>query len=155
MCAAMQCVRVATTEWQGRSDDAVSTFRSLFAAGERTRARELLRSGLHLKEVPTAIVRLGCYSDPSWVNYQYIAAAQARLGVAADLWYFILASHALKRLRACTKPTLSKGRSLRYACHGPSPTAAGGSGWSGIGHIRRPRTRWPMSGASYVLPRPA
>jgi hypothetical protein len=87
VCAAMQCVRVATTEWQGRSDDAVSTFGSLFAAGERTRARELLRSGLHLKEVPTAIVRLGCYSDPSWVNYQYMSAAtlERALELAADL----------------------------------------------------------------------
>ena len=87
VCTAMQCVRVATTEWQGRSDDAVAMFRSTFAAGERARARELLRSGLHLKEVPTAIVRLGCYSDPSWVNYQYMSATTlARaLELAADL----------------------------------------------------------------------
>lgn len=87
VCAAMQCVRVATTEWHVRSDDAIAMFRSTFAAGERARARELLRSGLHLKEVPTAIVRLGCYSDPSWVNYQYMSATtlERALELAADL----------------------------------------------------------------------
>ena len=87
VCAAMQCVRVATTEWRERSDDAVAMFRSTFAPGERARARELLRSGLHLKEVPTAIVRLGCYSDPSWVNYQYMSATtlERALELAADL----------------------------------------------------------------------
>ena len=73
VCAGMQCVRVATAEWQGRSDDAVAMFRSTFATGERARARELLRSGLHLKEVPTAIVQLGCYTDPNWVNYRYVS----------------------------------------------------------------------------------
>ena len=86
-CAAMQCVRALATEWRGRSDDAAATFRATFAAGERARARELLRSGLHLKEVPTAIVRLGCYSDPSWVNYQYMSATtlERALELAADL----------------------------------------------------------------------
>ena len=76
-----------STEWRGRSDDAAATFRATFAAGERARARELLRSGLHLKEVPTAIVRLGCYSDPSWVNYQYMSATtlERALELAADL----------------------------------------------------------------------
>lgn len=87
VCAAMQCVRVATAEWKGRSDDAVAMFRSTFTDGERARARDLLRSGLHLKEVPTAIVRLGCYSDPSWVNYQYMSATtlERALELAADL----------------------------------------------------------------------
>ena len=87
VCAAMQCVRVVTTEWRGRSNEAATMFRSTFATGERVRARELLRSGLHLKEVPTAIVRLGCYSDPSWVNYQYMSAAtlERALELAADL----------------------------------------------------------------------
>jgi hypothetical protein len=73
VCAAMQCVCATVAEGRRRSRDAATTFRSTFAAGERARARELLRSGLHLKEMPTAIVRLGCYSDPSWVNHQYIS----------------------------------------------------------------------------------
>lgn len=87
VCASMQCVRVATTEWLGRSGDSTAMFRSTFADGERARARDLLRSGLHLKEVPTAIVRLGCYSDPGWVNYQYMSATtlERTLELAADL----------------------------------------------------------------------
>ena len=31
------------------------------------------RGGQNLKEVPANIVALGCYADPSWVNYEYIA----------------------------------------------------------------------------------
>lgn len=74
VCAALQCVRVVDAESAWRSDTcALAALDALFSAPERARARELVRGGLHLKEVPANIVALGCYADPSWINYEYIA----------------------------------------------------------------------------------
>ena len=74
VCAALQCVSVVDAERDGRSDAcALAGLDALFSASERERARELVRGGLHLKKVPAKIVALGCYADPTWVNYKYIA----------------------------------------------------------------------------------
>lgn len=74
VCAALQCVRVVDAERHGCSDVcALAGLDALFSASERARARELIRGGLHLKEVPASIVALGCYADPSWINHEYIA----------------------------------------------------------------------------------
>jgi hypothetical protein len=74
VCAALQCVRVVDAERYGRSYAcALAALDALFSASERARARELVRGGLHLKEVPANIVALGCYADPGWINYECIA----------------------------------------------------------------------------------
>ncbi|MBD40235.1 MAG: hypothetical protein CMB11_07670 [Euryarchaeota archaeon] len=74
VCAALQGVRVVEAERYGRSDAcALAALDAVFLAPERARARELVRGGLHLKEVPAKIVSLGCYADPGWINYEYIA----------------------------------------------------------------------------------
>ncbi len=79
VCAAVQCVRAVRGEREGDLAD--------FPKPELVRARELIRSALHLKEVPASIVALGCYVDPSWVNYGYMCAATLKraLELAVDL----------------------------------------------------------------------
>ena len=49
-----------------------------FSWHRNARARELVRGGLHLREVPAKIVALGCYADPGWINYEYMAPAPSR-----------------------------------------------------------------------------
>mgnify|MGYP001231867531 FL=1 len=86
VCAALQCVRVVDAERYGRSDAcALAALDALFSVSERARARELVRGGLHLKEVPAKIVALGCYADPGWINYEYVAPRTLTrvLGLAA------------------------------------------------------------------------
>lgn len=74
VCAALQCLHVVDADRYGRSDVcALAALDAVFLAPERARARELVRGGLHLKEMPAKIVALGCYADPGWVNYEYIA----------------------------------------------------------------------------------
>ena len=78
VCAAMQCVCVVRGVREYRSVDWGDTLHAQFTRRELERARDLLRSALHLKEVPASIVALGCYSDPSWVNYEYMCATTLR-----------------------------------------------------------------------------
>jgi len=83
----MQCVCVVRGVREYRSVDWGDTLHAQFTKLELGRARDLLRSALHLKEVPASIVALGCYSDPSWVNYEYMCATTLRsaLELAAGL----------------------------------------------------------------------
>ena len=87
VCAATQCVHVVRGVREFRSAESTGLLRALFSKSELDRARELLRSALHLKEVPTSIVGLGCYSDPNWVNHEYMCAATLKhaLELAIDI----------------------------------------------------------------------
>lgn len=87
VCAATQCVHVIRSVREFRSVESADMLRALFTKSELGRARELLRSALHLKEVPANIVALGCYSDPSWVNHEYMCAATLKhaLELAVDI----------------------------------------------------------------------
>ncbi len=81
-CAAMHCTRVVGIERGDCADAAMALLRLAFLPAERKRAGELVRNGLFLKEMPAAIVRLGCYSDPRWTNYEYICASTLQRALA-------------------------------------------------------------------------
>ena len=72
VCAAMLCVRVRVAQTSGTEAALCAVVRSLFLVFERKGARALVGSGLRLKAIPAVIVSLGCYADPSWVNYACI-----------------------------------------------------------------------------------
>ena len=75
VCAAMTCLCIVAIEEGAPSEDMATIVRQTFVPAERKRATELLRSGLFLKQIPSAIVLLGCYSDPTWVNYAYMCSS--------------------------------------------------------------------------------
>lgn len=75
VCAAMHCTRVVGTGWGVCAKPSMATLRAAFVPSERRRAKELVQNGLSLKGLPTAIVLLGCYADPQWVNYEYMRAS--------------------------------------------------------------------------------
>ena len=37
-------------------------------------ARELLRAGIHIGGTPADTVAVGCYTDPTWINHEYVCA---------------------------------------------------------------------------------
>ena len=81
VCAAILCVRVAADE------DCEEDMCTYFTAFERKRAREFVLSALSLKDIPLLIVSMGCYADPSWINYRCISEHTLKRVLGVCSWY--------------------------------------------------------------------